>query len=85
MDDDFPALTIRYKSRKDAEMALAQGRNFTGANLSVSWHMPPGSVPKVKDHVATEEDDDPGATRNDGSASAEEDDEDENEVCLHLI
>lgn len=81
MDEDFPALTIRYKSRKDAEMALAQGRSFTGASLTVSWHTPPGSVPKVKDHVAAEEDDDQNAARNEGSASADEDDEEENEVC----
>ena len=73
-------MTIRYKSRKDAEMALAQGRSFSGANLTVSWHMPPGSVPKVKDHVIAEEDDVQAITRNEGSASAEEDDDDENEV-----
>lgn len=80
VDEDYPALTIRYKSRKDAEMALAQGRSFTGASLSVSWHMPPGSVPKVKDHVAAEEEDEHSAGRIEGSASAEEDEEDENEV-----
>lgn len=80
VDEDIPALTIRYKSRKDAEMALSQGRSFTGANLSVNWHTPAGSVPKVnKDHVAAEEEDE--APRNlEGSASADEDDEEENEV-----
>lgn len=79
-DEDVPALTIRYKSRKDAEMALSQGRNFGGANLTVTWHTPPGSVAKVKDDVAAEEDDDHEPTGNDGLASAEEDDEEENEV-----
>lgn len=63
-------------------MALAQGRSFSGASLTVSWHTPPGSVPKVKDHVAAEEEDDQNIVRHDGSASAEEDDEEENEVRL---
>ncbi|XP_032788701.2 RNA-binding protein 26 [Daphnia magna] len=85
VDEDYPALTIRYKSRKDAEMALAQGRSFTGANLSVSWHMPPGSVPKVKDHVAAEEEDEHSGNRIEGSASAEEDDEEENEGLDDLL
>ena len=83
VDEDYPALTIRYKSRKDAEMALSQGRSFTGASLSVSWHMPPGSVPKVKDLVAAEEEDEHSVNRIEGSASAEEDEDDENEVGAH--
>ena len=64
-------------------MALAQGRSFTGASLSVSWHMPPGSVPKVKDLVAAEEEDEHSVNRIEGSASAEEDEDDENEVGAH--
>ena len=41
MDEIVPSLTVRYKSRKDAEMALSQGKvNFNDAALHVVWHLP---------------------------------------------
>ena len=41
VDEIVPSLTVRYKSRKDAEMALSQGKvNFSDAALHVVWHLP---------------------------------------------
>jgi len=81
VDETVPTLTIRYKSRKDAELALSHGKSFPGApNLEVQWHIPPGAGAKIK------EDDDlqggmvVGGDEMGGSASADEDEEEENEV-----
>ena len=84
-----PCLTIRYKSRKDAEVALSQGgKSFPGCpNLEVRWHLPPGSAAsKVKSDggddlsagqgvVGTV-----GADGEQAGAEEVEDEEEENEV-----
>lgn len=78
VDEIVASLIIRYKSRKDAEVALLQGRNFTGSNLNVDWHLPPNANQKTKNTAS--DDDDTNIVRNEGAGSAEEEEEEENEV-----
>ena len=90
-EGDVQSLTIRYKSRKDAEMALAQGRHFPGANLAVGWHAPPGTKTakvannsKGGDHShpaeGLEEEDLEMEEDRAGQGSAEENEEEEEEI-----
>lgn len=81
VDETVPSLIIRYKSRKDAELAFAQGKSFSAAaNLEVQWHLPPGSAPKVKEGDELQSGDAAGGDGMVGSPSAEEEEDDENEV-----
>lgn len=79
-DESVPALAIRYKSRKDAELALGQGKMFTETPLLVAWDsvVSPSTNRKVKEGSM-----DDRIEQDVGSASAEED-EDENEVIFLL-
>lgn len=78
VDDTVPSLIIRFKSRKDAEVALLQGRNFTGTSLSVDWHLPPDANQK-SNSAASLDGDEANIAQNEGIGSAEEEEE-ENEV-----
>ena len=84
MDEIVPSLTVRYKSRKDAEMALSQGKmNFSDAALHVVWHLPPGSkalVHQASKGAAEAEDLLLGVSELGGDASASADENEEEEV-----
>ena len=83
----MPSLTVRYKSRKDAEMALSQGKmSFSDAALHVVWHLPTGSkalVHQVSKGGGGEEGEDlllgVSELGGDASASADENEEEEEE------
>lgn len=77
VDDAVSMLVIRYKLRKDAEIALLQGRNFTGTNLNVDWHSLPNTSRNSKDAPASD-DDEVTTTQNEGGSA--EEGEEENEV-----
>lgn len=80
VDDTVSTLIIRYKSRKDAEVALLQGRNFTGGNLNVDWQSPLNTNQKSKDTSTSDDEEEAVTGQNEGIGSAEEGEE-ENEVC----
>ncbi|XP_056638480.1 zinc finger protein swm isoform X1 [Diorhabda sublineata] len=37
VDSSLPSITLNYKTRKDAEMALLKGKNFQDRTLSITW------------------------------------------------
>jgi hypothetical protein len=39
MDSQTPSLDLMFKTRKDAESALIQGRNFRDRVLTVTWSL----------------------------------------------
>lgn len=43
-DEATPALVIQFKTRKDAETAMAKGRNFQDRLMSVTWFNPTQSM-----------------------------------------
>lgn len=84
VDDSLPMLTIRYKARKDAEMALVKGRTFQETSLLVTWNSVGGVTGVVRKREIKEEGQE-AMGLDVGSCSADEDDEDneDNEVFFY--
>ena len=74
VDETVPTLVIRYKARKDAEMALVQGRLLPSAVLDVNWHLRLDSSGKNRKK------DDESATGLDAGSVSPDEEEEENEV-----
>jgi hypothetical protein len=71
-------LVVRYKSRKDAEMALVQGKVFQETPLTVNWFSVPSPSASRKVKEVSDEERLTGQEPI-GSTSADEEEE-ENEV-----
>lgn len=68
---------IRYKARKDAEMALVKGRLFPSAVLDVNWHL---LLDSSGNNRKKERLDDESAAGHDAGSVSPDEEEEENEV-----
>ena len=81
VDETVPTLVIRYKARKDAEMALVKGRLFPSAVLDVNWHL---LLDSSGNNRKKERLDDESATGHDAGSVSPDEEEEENEVFLSV-
>jgi len=79
VDETVPTLVIRYKARKDAEMALVQGRLFPSAVLDVNWHL------LLDSSGNNRKKDDESATGLDAGSVSPDEEEEENEGLDDLL